>query len=77
MSMMDYMCYGHGYGMGFGWLFQLLILALFVGVVIWLLNSNKQTHSSKNALDILNERLAKGEISVKEYRELKKELESH
>ncbi len=75
MSMMDYMYYGHG-GMGFGWIYQLLIFILFVGVMFWILNSNKQNYSNKSALDILNERLAKGEISVKEYKELKKELES-
>jgi len=74
--MMSFMHYGPGYGLwGYGWIFQLIIVLVFLGVVLWMLSGNKRDHSNKTALDILKERLAKGEISLKEYRELKKELE--
>ncbi len=64
---------GH-YGIGFGWIFQLIIMFMFIGIVIWILNSHNKT-DSRSATEILKERLAKGEITLKEYKELKKEIE--
>ena len=73
--MMHY--YGMGYGMVWGWLFQILILVLFFWVVWWIIKGNKFGFGSGNesAADILKKRLAKGDISQKEYEKLKKEIE--
>ncbi len=78
--MMHY--YGFGYGMGiFGGLFGMLMMILFWGAIIWfivwLINQNKtaqKDHSEKNAIQTLKERYAKGELTKKEYEEIKKEL---
>jgi len=55
-----------------------------VGLVIWFMRSNRKNHmhgaccsdveTSGKALDILKERLAKGEISTEEYDKLKQAL---
>lgn len=64
-----------GFGMGFGFMFMLL----FWGAVIWfiatLINSaqfNKKDDS--DPLIILKKRFAKGEITKKEYEEMKREI---
>ena len=62
---------GFGGGMFWHWGFQLLILALFFLVIWWLLKGGVGEDPTK----ILRRRLAKGEISEKEYRKLKKEIE--
>jgi len=68
----------HGVG-GFSWIGILLIIAIVVIVYLLLRDSSykkKSTnYTSKDPEDILKERLAKGEINLEEYRELKKELE--
>jgi len=70
---------GMGYGiMGFGWLFQIIILILFFAVIWWIFKNSGsfgfKSSSNESAMDILKKRLAKGEISRKEYEELKKEI---
>ena len=68
--------YGMGYGMAWGWIFQIAILVLFFLVIWWIIKGNKfGFSSSESALDILKKRLANGEISQKEYEKLKKEIE--
>jgi putative membrane protein len=69
--------FGMGYGMGFGFIFQLLIFVLFFLIVWWLIRSvpTMGIAKSEKPLDILKRRLAKGEITRKEYEELKKEVE--
>lgn len=65
----------HGYGMyGFhwGWVFQLVLLALFFLVVWWLVRMQPSRNESPE--DILKRRLAQGEITAKQYGELKKEI---
>ena len=74
------MHYGIGYGfMGFGWLFQIIILVLFFLVVWWMIkNSDRfgyKCRDNETALDILKKRFARGEINQKEYERLKKEIE--
>ena len=71
---------GHMTGMGYGlgpW-FQLLIVLLFFVVVFWMIHGGKQTQygvSTKDtAEDILNKRYASGEITKKQYEEMKKEI---
>ena len=65
-----------GFGMGFGFLFMIL----FWGVIIWLVYAlikaaqpNTQ-NKGENAMEILKTRYAKGEISKKQYEEMRKEL---
>ena len=66
-----------GFGMGFGFLFMLL----FWGAIIWLVitlissaQSNKKDNS--DSLTILKKRFAKGEITKKQFEEMKKEMDT-
>lgn len=70
--------------MGFGFLGMLLFwglfLALIVGGMVFLVRQMNQTRppgtgSDRTALRILDERLARGEISLEEYRALRDALE--
>jgi putative membrane protein len=69
--------------MFFGFLMMILFLAVVVGVIVllvrWLGGSEHPlfrptSRSSSAALDILKERLAKGEIDVAEFEERKRAL---
>jgi uncharacterized membrane protein len=68
---MAYVCGMHS-GLGPGILYQLLILAAFMLIVVWLLRSQKPREPAK---DILRRRLASGEITKKEYDRLLKDIE--
>lgn len=64
-----------GAGMGFGFLFMLL----FWGAVIWLVitlisKTQSSREDSLDALTILKRRYARGEITKKEFEEIRKEL---
>lgn len=61
---------GHGWGMGFGWLFGIIVLFLFISIIS---KTISHTHPSeqKSALDILKERYARGEINTAEFEEKK------
>lgn len=65
----------HGGWWGLGWLFQILILLLFLAILWWLLRSQGAFRDSRPPLEILQARLAKGEISKKQYREMRDELD--
>lgn len=79
--MMRHGC-GFGFGMGGGFLWTILLLIAVVGLGVFFISkissskgsrdSNKNLESS--ALDILQERYAKGEISDEEYEQKKKIL---
>ena len=79
--------FGHmgGFGFGFGWIFMLL----FWGLVIWAIfalargfsghgccggHNHGEHKRDSNALDILKERYAKGEINKEEFESKKKDL---
>ncbi|MDD5396457.1 MAG: SHOCT domain-containing protein [Candidatus Moranbacteria bacterium] len=78
---------GYGYGLGFGldWIFMLI----FWGLVIWAIfalvrgvsgggccgHIKDKEHKTTDAVDILKERYAKGEISKEEFEEMKKTLQ--
>ena len=77
--------YGMGYGMGgFGWVFMILVwLLLIVGiaaVVRWVFfpptaQHHAQVSRGKSALDIVEERYARGEIDKQEFEEKRRTLE--
>lgn len=78
----QHMMWGGGGGWFFGPLFALFWLAIAVAVVVlvvkWLggiAHQGSMIVPDGNALDILKERFARGEISKEEYSEAKKVLE--
>jgi len=71
--------YGNGWGMGFGMLFfwGVLIVALVVlGKYIWGSGICAGRDREKNALDILKERYARGEIEREEFEQKKRDLDN-
>lgn len=60
--------YEGGFGMGFGWLIPLL----FVLVLFYFFNNNK--NDKESAQDILDKRFANGEIDEEEYKQKKEHL---
>lgn len=67
-----------GFGFGFGMLFWIVIIVGIVALAIWLSSSPRDANKtgSKDALEILKERYARGEIDKDAYLERKRELES-
>jgi len=72
-----------GWGMGFGWFFMLLFWGLIilgiVGLIKWLFMSNTDANlppqkQPKTAMEILEERYARGEIDREEYQQKKHDL---
>ncbi|PHS33720.1 MAG: electron transporter RnfE [Sulfurovum sp.] len=60
--------FNHGWGMGFGWLIPLLIIAvIFYGF---------QKKKKSSAQDILDKRFANGDLSIEEYEEKSKILQN-
>ncbi|GAA0792071.1 hypothetical protein [Marinobacterium sediminicola] len=75
----DYQAHGWGW-MLFGGihmlLFWLLMVLLILALVKWLKgSSDSEKRDSREALAILDERLARGEIDMETYRKLKQELQ--
>lgn len=73
---------GYGYGMmgyGWGWFMMIGVVVLTVLGIVSLINylqlsSRTSCHSNSNALNILNERYARGEITEEEYNQKKSQL---
>jgi len=67
-------------GMWFGWIFLLVILGLIIWVAVTMINKkqsrgdHRNQHHEEDALDILNKRYARGEITRDEYERLKDDL---
>jgi putative membrane protein len=66
----------NGWGMGFGMIIWLVILAAIIAGVVWLVRSQPvgggQRHST--GLDALEERYARGEIDRDEYLQKKRDI---
>jgi len=73
---------GYGYGMmgyGWGWFMMIGVVVLTVVGIVALINylqltSKTNERSNNNALNILNERYASGEITEEEYNQKKSQL---
>jgi len=78
--MMNDMTGFSSWGMGFGWIFMILFWALIIvgifALVKWLSSSNANTSlpPHKTALEILEERYARGEIDREEFEQKKHDL---
>ena len=77
--------YGHGWmmngsGMGFGFIFWLIILAVIIAGALWFVRSRPLADSQKSleqrspALEVLEERYARGEIDREEYLQKKRDI---
>jgi len=74
---------GFGWGMGaFGWVFMILfwglVLVGIIAIVKWLivtLGSGSEVSQQRSALQILQQRYARGEINREEFAEKKRDLE--
>lgn len=72
------MMQGMSFGMGLGWLVWLLL----IGVIVWAVKavmdsqslSTTANETANKALNILQERFAKGEIDSQEYEEKRRQL---
>lgn len=77
--MWDFMNMHGYYGGGFMWLWFLLIVLVVILILVPVLKKNDSTQSNlskESALDILEKRFARGEISEDEYKNMKKTLEN-
>jgi len=65
----------HGWGMGFGGGFMILFwVVLIVGAVLLFRWVSDQSKTGKSALEILQERYARGEIQREEYEQKRRDL---
>lgn len=66
-------------GMGFGMIIQLAFAVLIIMAAVWMFKAvfrgGHQAERQTDAIEILKERYAKGEITSEEYQRMKKELE--
>lgn len=76
--------YGHMYGwgpfIGFGWILQLIFWVVIIWLIVALVRHHKDEHYRKDAkesdaLKILKERYAKGEITKEQFEQMKSDLQ--
>lgn len=63
-----------GFGMGFGFIFMLLFWGLIIWLIVTLINASQSNKNEPDSLTILKRRYASGEITKKQYEEIRKEL---
>lgn len=63
-----------GFGMGFGLIFMLLFWGALIWLIINLIKSSQSEREKDDSTAILKKRYAAGEISKKQYEEMKREL---
>ncbi len=67
----------YGWGMGFGWIYMIVFWALVALGIVYIVKliAERGTKSGQDsALDILQKRYAKGEITKEEYEKMKEDL---
>lgn len=62
--------------MDYKWDFIIVFGVIFLGILIYAGGKKIKGSKSSKAMDILNERYAKGEISKEEYEEIKQKINS-
>ncbi len=67
-SMWD-MMYGYGFG---GMLFMIIFWAAIIWLIVWIVK--EATKNKESASELLEKRYAKGEITKKQYQEIRKTL---
>ena len=84
--MHDHWEMGYGAGMGYGWIFMVVIWILLLGALVWFVTWLVMGQRARSAaggvplpgqetpLEILDRRLAKGEIDVDEYQKVRAQL---
>ena len=74
---------GNAYNTMGGWFGMMIIPLILIGVVIYVVYNQNQNNNAKdigtrdNSLNILNERLARGDINVDEYNQKKDIILKH
>ena len=66
-----------GFGMGFGWIVPLAVLGLLVWAAFSLsrLSRSRDGHKGENqALDVLKERYARGDLTREEFEHMKRDI---
>ncbi len=72
---------GMGFGVGYlGWILMILFWGAIIWLIVWLVRQNMDHGAMRRKIEkdpetILKSRYARGEITQKEYHEMKKELE--
>ncbi len=64
---------GMGFGMGFGFIFMLLFWGLLIWLIVTLIKVSQSPKNEPDSLTILKRRYASGEITKKEFENLKRE----
>jgi len=66
-----------GWGMGFGFIFWLVILAVVIAGIVWFVRSQQDSQRRERrstALDMLEERYARGDLTREEYLQKKRDI---
>ena len=63
-----------GFGMGFGFIFMLLFWGVIIWIIVTLINTSQSNKNEPDSLAILKRRYVSGEITKKQFEEMKKEL---
>jgi len=63
-----------GFGMGYGFLFMLLFWGVLIWLFVTLINAAQSGNKGEDPSAIIKKRYASGEISKRQYEEMKKEL---